>query len=137
VSPAKFLIDTGVLARLLLADGEHYGWDQAADAGLIALCTPVELEILRTSKSIDHSRQIEDILCNLFGWVLTDDRTFKRAREVQKELIRRGQHRSAGPIDLLVAATAELNDLTLLHFDNDFDCVAAVTGQPLERFIPR
>ncbi len=33
----------------------------------------------------------------------------------------------------LMAATAELHDLTLLHRDNDFECVAAVTGQPLVR----
>ena len=39
------------------------------------------------------------------------------------------RHRSAGPVDLVVAATAELHDLTLLHHDHDFDVIASVTGQ--------
>lgn len=34
-------------------------------------------------------------------------------------------------MDLVVAATAELHGLTLLHHDRDFDVVAGVTGQPL------
>ena len=59
------------------------------------------------------------------------DRAFARAREVQGDLTGKSQHRTAGPVDLLVAATAELHGLTLLHHDRDFDVVAQVTGQPL------
>ncbi|NJP46126.1 PIN domain nuclease [Streptomyces sp. PRB2-1] len=33
-------------------------------------------------------------------------------------------------------ATAELQGLTLLHRDRGFECVAAVTGQPLQRYGP-
>jgi hypothetical protein len=32
-----------------------------------------------------------------------------------------------------LCATAELGGLTVLHLDKDFDVVAAVTGQPVER----
>lgn len=136
MSPARFLIDTSVLTRLLLAGGDNYGWDRAAESGLIALCPPVELEYLRTAKSREHGRQIEEIFLELFGWVSADERMFRRAREVQTELLQRGEHRGAGPMDLLIAATAELNDLTLLHLDNDFECIARITGQPMERFGP-
>jgi predicted nucleic acid-binding protein len=55
---------------------------------------------------------------------------------VQELLTRKGQHRSAGAVDLVVAATAELQGLTLLHRDRDFDCIAAVTGQPLQWYGP-
>ena len=41
------------------------------------------------------------------------------------------QAAGAGPVDLVVAATAELHGLTLLHHDRDFNVVARVTGQPL------
>jgi len=34
---------------------------------------------------------------------------------------------------VLVAAVAELAGLTVLHVDKDFDLIAAVTGQPVER----
>ena len=48
----------------------------------------------------------------------------------------RAQHRSAGPVDLVVAATAEARGLTLLHRDRDFDCIAGVTGQALQWYGP-
>jgi predicted nucleic acid-binding protein len=35
--------------------------------------------------------------------------------------------------DLLVAATAELSGLTVLHVDKDFELIASVTGQGVER----
>jgi predicted nucleic acid-binding protein len=35
-------------------------------------------------------------------------------------------------VDLVAAATAGLQGLTLLHRDHDFECIAAVTGQPLQ-----
>jgi predicted nucleic acid-binding protein len=72
----------------------------------------------------------------LVGWVPVDDRAFDRAWQVQEALTERGQHRSAGPIDLVVAATAELRDLTLLHRDRDFEYIAAVTGQALQWYGP-
>ena len=42
----------------------------------------------------------------------------------------RGTRRSAGVVDLILAATAELNGLTLVHYDRDFDEISKVTGQP-------
>ena len=56
-----------------------------------------------------------------------------RAVEVQIALARRGQHRAASIPDLLIAATAEMAQLTVLHDDKDFDLIADVTGQPVER----
>jgi predicted nucleic acid-binding protein len=41
----------------------------------------------------------------------------------------RGEHRSAGPVDLVVAACAELRGLTLVHSGKDFEVIARATGQ--------
>jgi predicted nucleic acid-binding protein len=136
VSAAQFLIDTSALARMLHADGESFGWDQAAIAGLIAVCPITELEFFYSARSVKDRKQGVEAMRDLFGWVPVHDRAYDRAWEVQEELTRRGQHRSAGAVDLVVAATAELGRLTLLHRDGDFECVAAVTGQPLQRFGP-
>ena len=38
-------------------------------------------------------------------------------------------------LDLIIAATAELAVLTVLHCDKDFDLIASVTGQPAEWLI--
>jgi predicted nucleic acid-binding protein len=136
VNPAQFLIDTSALARFMRSDAEIYGWDQAAAAALIAVCPITELEFFFSARSAaDRAQGIEDMRL-LFGWVPVDDRAYDRAWEVQGLLTKRGQHRSAGPVDLVVAATAELQGLTLLHRDRDFECVAAVTGQALQWYGP-
>jgi predicted nucleic acid-binding protein len=64
------------------------------------------------------------------------DRVFARATEVQANLTRRGQHRSAGTVDLLIAAAAELSSLTLVHYDRDFDQIAHITGRPTAWLAP-
>lgn len=136
MSAAQFLIDTSALARFLRKDAEQYGWDQVATAGLIATCPITELEFFYSARSVqDRARGVED-LRTLFTWVPVHERAYPRAWEVQEELTRRGQHRSAGPVDLVVAATAELHGLTLLHRDRDFLCIAAITGQPLQWYGP-
>lgn len=136
MNAAQFLIDTSALTRLIRPDAESFAWDRAVTAGLVAVCPIVELEFFYSARSLsDRDRGIEDMQA-LFGWVPIDDRAYDRAWHVQGELTRRGRHRSAGPVDLLVAATAELQGLTLLHRDHDFECIAAVTGQPIQWFGP-
>jgi len=56
-----------------------------------------------------------------------------RAAEILAPLADRGQHRAPSIPDLIIAATAELAGLTVLHLDKDFEVIAAVTGQPVER----
>ena len=56
-----------------------------------------------------------------------------RAIEVQLLLADRGLHRAPSIPDLIVAACAELNGLTVLHRDKGFDLIAETTGQPVER----
>jgi predicted nucleic acid-binding protein len=56
-----------------------------------------------------------------------------RAVEVLALLADRGQHRAPSLPDLIIAATAELATLTVLHLDKDFEIIADITGQPVER----
>lgn len=61
------------------------------------------------------------------------DSACERAGEVQRQLTETGRHRSARPVDLVLAATAERQRLILLCDDRDFEVVASVTGQPVRR----
>ena len=56
-----------------------------------------------------------------------------RALAVQGMLAERGFHRAAKVPDLLIAAVAEMSGYTVLHVDRDFELIAEVTGQPIER----
>jgi hypothetical protein len=133
---AEFLIDTSALARLMHPGAESYGWDQAVAAGLIAVCPITELEFFYSARSAKDREETVGALREAFGWVPVHDRAYARAWEVQDELTARGQHRAAGPVDLVVAATAELFGLTLLHHDRDFATIAGVTGQYLRWYGP-
>ena len=55
-----------------------------------------------------------------------------RAVEVHIALGERSKHRAVSIPDLLIAA-AELAQLTVLHDDKDFELIADITNQPIER----
>jgi predicted nucleic acid-binding protein len=55
-----------------------------------------------------------------------------RTVEVLRQLAERGKHRAPSIPDLIIAATAELTGLTVLHVDKDFKLIAGVTGQAVE-----
>lgn len=129
MSPARFLLDTSALVRLLRDRTVRSRWEQQIEAGLVAICPLVELELLYTARSAKHRAELRELLATAFVWVPMPDRVFTRAAEVQEVLTRQGQHRSAGAVDLLVAAAAELNSLTLVHYDRDFDQIARASGQ--------
>jgi predicted nucleic acid-binding protein len=136
MTPAQFLIDTSALARMMRRGGESFGWDQAVAAGLVAICPVTELEFFyRARSTVDRANLIEDMRA-AFSWVPVHDRAFSRAWEAQDDLTAKGEHRGAGPVDLVVAATAELHGLTLLHHDHDFDIIAAMTGQAVRWYGP-
>jgi predicted nucleic acid-binding protein len=132
VSPALYLIDTSGLFRIL-QEQHRQVWADQLTSGVIATCPIVELEFLYSARSRADRAEKRRALQAVFGWVPMSDDAYERADEVQQALTERGQHRSAGPVDLLVAATAERERLILLCDDKDFEVVASVTGQPVQR----
>jgi predicted nucleic acid-binding protein len=131
MTPALYLIDTSGLFRIL-QDKLRQSWSDQLTAGVIAVCPVVELEFLFSARSLADRLEKQRLLHDLFGWVPMADRCFDRATEVQQHLTETGTHRSAGPVDLLVAATAERERLIVLCDDIDFRAFAAVTGQPVK-----
>src|SRR5262249_6671660 len=107
-------------------------WSDQLAAGVVATCPVVELEFLFSARSLADRLEKTRLLHDLFGWVPMSDYVWQRAAEVQQLLTDAGQHRSAGPIDLLIAATAERESLTVLCDDHDFETVAALTRQPIK-----
>jgi predicted nucleic acid-binding protein len=126
----KYLADTSAVARFLLHGADAWGWGEPLDSGLVGMCEVTELEVLRSARSSAHHKQMQQYLSGFYAWAPIPDSAFRRALEVQQILVDHGEHRSAGPVDLLVAAAAELSDLILLHCDRDFEAIARHTGQP-------
>jgi predicted nucleic acid-binding protein len=135
VTPALYLIDTSGLFRILQSELRQ-AWADELAAGVIAVCPIVELEFLYSARSLADRLDKQRLMREVFGWVPMPETVYDRAEEVQQLLTETGAHRSAGPVDLLIAATAERERLTVLCDDRDFQTVAAVTGQ-MVRFVTK
>jgi hypothetical protein len=126
----SFIADKSALARL-----RHPSVDRKLTplllAGDVATCSIVDLELLYSARTASDFSQI---LADRTGLprLDVDQADFDRAIAVMERLARRGKHRAAGIPDLLIAAVAERHDLTVLHYDRDFDVIASVTGQAVE-----
>jgi predicted nucleic acid-binding protein len=131
VSACLYLIDTWALFRIFKPDIRK-AWSDHLAAGVIAICPVVELEFLYSAQSLADRLEKRRLLGDLFGWVPMYDRAYDRAVEVQQALTETGAHRSAGAVDLLIAATAERERLIILADDRDFQTLAAITGQPVQ-----
>lgn len=129
----EWLIDTSALVRLEAAR-DATEWFARIQRGLVHISTVTRLELGFSARSASQYRQrFAEFPLNK---MLTRDLTPMaegRAVEVQLLLAEQGRHRAPSVADLLLAATAELAGLTILHVDKDFDLIAEITGQPVER----
>ena len=128
-----WLIDKSALVRLA-ASPDPARWAERIERGLIRISTVTRLEVGYSARSGDDLRTSLRLppLASMpveYQTPATED----RAVEVLTLLADRGQHRAPSIPDLMIAATAELAGLTVLHLDNDFEIIARITGQPLER----
>ena len=103
--------------------------------GDVFTCGVIELEVLfsaRTHADLVSTRTRRRALPS----VKLSQFDFDRAIDVLEGLAKYGRHRTAGIPDLLIAAVAERNSLTVLHYDKDFDLIAKVTGQATQWVVP-
>jgi predicted nucleic acid-binding protein len=91
-----------------------------------------QLEFLNSARSLAGRLEKQRLIHDLFGWVPMPEGAYERASEVQQPLTEAGAHRSAGAVDLLIAAIAERERFIVLSDGRDFQTVASVTGQPVK-----
>jgi len=128
-----WLVDTSALVRIgASVDADE--WAARIERGLVRISTVTRLEVGFSARSGDDLRAAlrRPPLSAMPVEHLTPA-IEQRAVEVQLLLADRGQHRAPAIPDLLVAATAELAGLIVLHADKDFTLIAELTGQPTER----
>ena len=130
----SWLIDKSALVRLA-ASPDAAEWAERIERGLVRITTVTRLEVGYSARSGPDlparppaAAPVIDASRNLFTPAVED-----RAVEILTLLADRGQHRAPSIPDLIIAATAELAGLTVLHLDKDFDVIAQITGQPVER----
>jgi predicted nucleic acid-binding protein len=128
-----WLIDKSALVRVGRSPDAAV-WAERIDRGLVRISTITRLEVGFSARSADDLRSgfdqppLASMPLEYLTPVIED-----RAAAVQLALAEVGQHRAPSVPDLLVAATAELARLTVLHADKDFELIADITRQPVER----
>lgn len=122
-----YLADTSaavkIIARRALPD-----WYDLATSGHIAICSPVECELVKIARDLPSYQNLQGYLRTTFTWVPVPDNVWSLVAEIQHDLVRIGHHRGPSMPDLLVAATAIEHDLTVLHLDLDFESIKKVVS---------
>lgn len=129
----EWLIDKSALVRLGVSpDAEE--WADRIQRGLVRITNLTRLEIGYSARNEDDARSVfttppvSAMPVEYMTPAIED-----RALQVQILLAGKGQHRAPSIPDLIIAATAELVGLTVLHLDKDFELIATHTGQPTQR----
>ena len=134
----KTLADTTVLI-LARRDERVRTWlTTAAIRNDIALCDQVVLEYLRGARSASEFEVFEEVLA-AFPLLRVEPQDWDRARTLYRSIARvSGGYQQSVPIaDALIAVVAQRNDVMLVHYDEDFDQIARVTGQAHQWVVPR
>ena len=132
-APTMWLVDKSAYVRLGQA-ADAAAWADRIDRGLVRIGTVTRLELGYSARTANDLRsEVEGLPLAAMPVEYLTPAIEDRAVEVQLLLAERGQHRAPSIPDLLVAATAELAGLTVLHVDKDFELIATITAQPTER----
>ncbi|MFC7246443.1 PIN domain-containing protein [Catellatospora aurea] len=130
----RFLADTSAVIRVLTGKADQI-WIDAVTAGTVAICDPVELELLRDTATNTRRPQIQRMIRLLYGWCPVPDDCWDRALRLQDELAVTAQHGGASAVDLLVAVTAMKNRLVVLHDDRDYEVIAHTSNLQVQRVV--
>lgn len=133
---ASYLVDTSAAARM-----QHSAVSQRIapliEAGLVATTAGLDAEALYSARTpVEYERRWA-VRRDAYEYLPTDDEHWHTALGAQRELARVGMHRSVGITDLLTAALAAAHNLTVLHYDADFDTAATVLAFEHQWVMPR
>lgn len=99
----------------------------AVEAGLVLVCDLVILELTRLAPHKHRAHEVADRLA-AFEAIPMPSELWSRARQTQLALAANGDHRRVPPTDLLLASAAEEAGVALVHYDRDYERIAAVSG---------
>jgi predicted nucleic acid-binding protein len=131
-----YLLDKSALARVAAHPTVQAALERLDDLGTLATTAVIDLEIGYSARNVAEFDSIATDRAELYQDLPLTPAVSARVRHVQRELARRGQHRGPGVPALLIAATGEMYGAVIVHYDRDFDTIAAVTGQPVEWIVP-
>jgi predicted nucleic acid-binding protein len=133
------LADTSAWSWTRAVGGDvRAAFDEAVIDGAIATCDMVRLELLYSTQTASEFEALRRDLAALADCPIGKAQ-WERALEVYAMLARKAglHHRAVKHPDLLIAAAAEAAGVPVVHYDEDYDLIAEVTGQPVRWLAPR
>lgn len=132
-----YLVDNSVWARAIRSDPgvvARLRRIERAPADLFVTCPPQVLEFCHSARGPqEHARYRERIS---LGFPLERAPDESVVLDIQSALWNAGLVRAAGPLDILIAGYALVNNATVLAADHDFDHIARVTDLQHEYIAP-
>lgn len=122
---SRYFIDTSAAARM------HHPviagrLGPLITAGVVATCAMLDAEALYSARDPGEYESIRADRRGAYEYIRTHDEDWAAALEAQCALALTGRHRAVGVPDLLTAVLAARHDLTVVHYDADFDIAAEV-----------
>ena len=131
-----YLLDKSALARVARQPTVRAALQRLDETGVLATTAVIDLEIGYSARNLAEFDSVAADRAALYQEFPLTRAVTDRARQVQRELVSVGRHRGPGVSDLLIAATAEMFGAVVVHYDHDFDVIAAVTAQAVEWIVP-
>ena len=104
-------------------------------SGRVLVCDLVILELVRLTPNQARARELAERL-DAFEVLPIPPSLWSRVRTVQLAMAASGDHRRVPPSDLVIAITAALADVPLVHYDRDYERIATITKQHHSWFVP-
>jgi len=122
---ARYIVDTSAAARMK-SPTVAARLAPLIEAGLVATTAQLDAEALYSARNPAEYEQLWADRRLAYEYLPTEDEHWQAALGAQRELARAGRHRAVGMADLLIAVLAIAHDVTLIHYDSDFDIASDV-----------
>jgi predicted nucleic acid-binding protein len=126
-----YLADTSVYVLQSRHASVRRRFEGLLTEGRLAACQMVSLEYLNNAPDPGGYEVLWEAL-HQQRWIDVTAAAMDRALDVHRQLAVCSRHRNFRLADLIIAAAAELGGATVLHYDEDYDRIASITGQPVE-----
>jgi predicted nucleic acid-binding protein len=133
---ARYLIDTSAAARMRHPE-VNGRLRPLIEGGVVATTASLDAEALYSARAPGEYEQLWADRRAAYEYLPTIDEHWRTALSVQRALARRGQHRAVGMADLLTATLAAAHQLTIVHYDADFETAATVLTFQHHWVLPR
>jgi predicted nucleic acid-binding protein len=122
---ARYLIDTSAAARMRHPEvSRRLG--PLIEGGVVATTASLDAEALYSARGPVEYEQLWADRRAAYEYLPTDDEHWQTALSAQRALATTGEHRAVGIGDLLTATLAAAHQLTVVHYDADFETAATV-----------